>query len=227
MLYSKRYWRPGLILKLLFVLLFLLILGIQAFSKEEIVYTEVKPQVVGSTADKAEVKRALQGEQEKAKSMSKDEISAKQSANTEKDASLEVTKVDAETLQSPVKAITLAANKQGESTSTNQEIQSERRWIESQTKIRERPTIVQEARTEVITAEYRTEYFMACSVCHVELTNDNVNPHTEAHMLAGEGGGSYQSSRNVLVREEQVIHHEAVWGTKTEEYMELGYWEYY
>ncbi|MGF6991337.1 hypothetical protein M2150_002612 [Lachnospiraceae bacterium PM6-15] len=227
MLLKKRCWRPGLILKVLFVLLFLLILGIQAFSKEEIVYTDVKPQIVGITGEKLK-EVSEQPEAKEKKTISFKEVSGQgQNKEADKQANVVAASTKAKASKTAVEATVLATNPSSENEISNEANQPRRRWIESQTKTREVPTIIQEARIEVVPAEYRTEYFMACSVCHIELTNDTVNSHTEGHMLAGEGGGSYQTSRNVLVREEQVVQHEAVWGTKTEEYVVPGYWEYY
>ncbi|MCP1100991.1 ferredoxin [Aequitasia blattaphilus] len=227
MLFEKRCWRPGLILKVLFILLFLLILGIQAFSKEEIVYTDVKPQIVGATSEKPQ-EGGEQPEAKEKKAITFKEVSKQeQNKKADKQANVVDASTKAKVSKTAVEATVLAATHSSEKGISSEANQPRRRWIEGQTKTREIPTIIQEARTEVIPAEYRTEYYMACSVCQIELTNDTVNSHTEGHMLAGEGGGSYQTSRNVLVREEQVVQHEAAWGTKTEEYVVPGYWEYY
>lgn len=226
MLLKKRCWRPGLILKVLFILLFVLILGIQASSKEEIVYTDVKPQIVGATSEKPQ-EVSEQPEAKEKKAITFKEVSGqKTKKEADKQTDVATTSTKAIASKTAVEEAVLATNPSSENGISSEANQPRRRWVESQTKTREVPTIIQEARTEVVPAEYRTDYYMACSVCHIELTNDTVNSHTEGHMLAGEGGGSYQASRNVLVREEQVVQHEAVWGTKTEEYVVPGYWEY-
>lgn len=200
---------------------------VHSFFKEEVVYTDVEPQIVGDAGEKAKEKgKQLEAIEKNANTSKEVEVKDK-NVTTDKKDSVTVVSTDTKASKASVKVSTVGANLSSENSSENQEEQPRRRWIDSQTKTREVPVIIQEARTEVIPAEYHTEYFMACSVCHIELTNNTINSHTEAHMLTGEGGGSYQSSRNILVRGEQVIQHEAVWGTKVEEYVMPAYWEYY
>jgi hypothetical protein len=59
---------------------------------------------------------------------------------------------------------------------------------------------------------YETQEHSFCSVCHLDLTANNIVPwkHAEEHMLNGEAGGHYTDSVLVQVGTEEIVH-EAVY----------------
>ena len=59
---------------------------------------------------------------------------------------------------------------------------------------------------------YETQQHSFCSVCHLDLTANNIVPwkHAEEHMLNGEAGGHYSDSVLVQVGTEEIVH-EAVY----------------